>query len=79
MFSPFCTVPPSIHGLPSHVSPTEGEGVRIETKVKGHPPPTIVWYHGSEILCLITALKLMSKAVFFFQALSSSTLVCTRS
>ncbi len=36
---------PSIVEFPSDTHVTEGEEVYLRVKVRGHPPPSLTWYH----------------------------------
>ena len=66
---PLLTVPPTILGFPSHLSPTEGEGVRIEVKVEGHPPPTLVWYHNGEAVVVDYSIEIDGQGNLFFPSI----------
>ncbi len=39
---------PTISGFPSETRCEEGEEVVIRAKVRGHPTPTITWYHDGK-------------------------------
>ena len=66
MYSSFHTVPPTIHGLPSHLSPIEGKGACIEAKVEGHPPPTLAWYHDGEVVVADYSIEINEQGSLFF-------------
>ena len=64
-----CTVPPAINGFPSRLFPTEGEGVRIEAKIEGHPPPTLVWYHNGEAVVTDYSIEIDEQGSLFFPSI----------
>ena len=60
---------PSILGLPTHLCHTEGEGVCIEAKVEGHPPPTLVWYHNGEVVVTDYSIEIDEHGSLFFPSI----------
>ena len=64
-----CTVPPAINGFPSHLFLTEGEGFRIEAKVEGHPPPTLVWFHNEEAVVTDYSTGIDEQGSLFFPSI----------
>ena len=63
------TEPPTVFGFPSHLFPLEGEGVRIEVKVEGHPPPTLVWYHNGEAVVTDYSIEIDEQGSLFFPSI----------
>ena len=63
------TVPPTICGIPSCLSPLEGEGVRIEAKVEGHPPPIFVWYYNGEAVVTDYSIEIDEHGSLFFPSI----------
>ena len=62
----FLIEPTTILGFPSHLSPLEGEEVRIEAKVEGHPPPTLIWYHNGEAVVADYSIEIDEQGSLFF-------------
>ena len=63
------TVPPTIYGIPSCLSPLEGEGLHIEAKVEGHPPPTLVWYYNEEAVVINCSIEIDEQGSLFFPSI----------
>ena len=60
------TVPPTIYGIPSCLSPLEGERVHVEAKVEGHPSPTLVWYYNEEAVVADYSIEIDEQGSLFF-------------
>ena len=60
---------PTIFGFPSHLFPFEGEGIRIEVKVEGDPPPTLVWYHNGEAIMADYSIEIDEQGSLFFPSI----------
>ena len=58
-----------LHGFPTQLFPTEGEGVHIEAKVEGHPPPTLVWYHNGEAVVTDYSIEIDELGCLFFPSI----------
>ena len=42
------TEAPRLDVFPTQLYPLEGDRVRIEGEIEGHPPPRLVWYHNGK-------------------------------
>ena len=62
-------MPPTICGIPACLSPLESEEVRIEAKVEGHPPPTLVWYHNGEVVVTDYSIEIDEQGSLFFPSI----------
>ena len=62
-------MPPTICGIPACLSPLEGEEVRIEAKVEGHSPPTLVWYHNEEAVVTDYSIEIDEQGSLFFPSI----------
>ena len=64
-----CTVPPTFFGIPSCLSPLEGEGVHIVMLIEGHPPPTLVWYCNEETVVTDYSIEIDEQGSLFFPSI----------
>ena len=62
-------MPPAILGFPTHLSPIEGEEVRIEMKLEGYPLPTIVWYQNGEAIVTDYSKEIDEQGSLFFPSI----------
>ena len=44
-----CIVP-SITEFPMDITPVEGEEIYLHVQVKGHPTPSLIWYHDGVVV-----------------------------